>query len=68
VSDLAAVTLPSLVVQAGQRLVDAKSSAEVLEVKKLAELALHYAKVTKAANETHADCLRIITRAEIAHG
>lgn len=27
--------------------------------------ALHYAKVTGAANEAHADCLRIITRAEI---
>ena len=27
--------------------------------------ALHYARVTKAANDSHADCLRIITRAEI---
>lgn len=33
-------------------------------IEHLAEAALHYAKVTKAANETHADCLRIITRAE----
>ena len=30
--------------------------------------ALHYAKVTGAANEAHADCLRIITRAEIMAG
>jgi hypothetical protein len=30
-----------------------------------AEAALHYAKVTKAANDVHADCLRIICRAEI---
>jgi hypothetical protein len=29
------------------------------------EAALHYARVTKAANETHGDCLRIITRAEM---
>jgi hypothetical protein len=36
-----------------------------LEAKNLAEAALHYARVTKAANDTHADCLRIITRAEM---
>lgn len=43
----------------------AKDSAEVLEAKNMAEAALHYARVTKAANETHADCIRIITRAEM---
>ena len=37
----------------------------MLEAKYLAEAALHYAKVTKAANETQADCLRIIVRAEM---
>lgn len=57
--------LPALVTRAGQRLLDARSSAEVLEAKALAEAALHYAKITKAANDTHADCLRIITRAEM---
>ena len=57
--------LPGLIARAGQRLLDARSSAEVLEAKAIAEAALHYARVTKAANETHADCLRIITRAEI---
>lgn len=57
--------LPGLLARAGQRLLDARTSAEVLEAKKLAELALHYAKVTQAANDTHADCLRIITRAEM---
>lgn len=57
--------LPALVSRAGQRLLDARNSAELLEAKKIAEAALHYAKVTKAANDTHADCLRIITRAEI---
>lgn len=49
--------LPGLLARAGQRLLDARTSAEVLEAKKLAEAALHYAKVTKAANETHADCI-----------
>jgi len=57
--------LPALLSRAGQRLLDARSSAEVLEAKRLAEAALHYAKVTQAANDTHADCLRIITRAEM---
>lgn len=57
--------LPSLISRASQRLLNAKSSAEVMEAKQIAEAALHYAKVTKAANDTHADCLRIITRAEI---
>ena len=57
--------LPALVSRAGQRLLDARNSAEVLEAKHIAESALHYAKLTRAANETHADCLRIITRAEI---
>jgi phage N-6-adenine-methyltransferase len=68
VNNLALATennLPSLVSRAGQRLLDARNSAEVLEAKKIAEMALHYAKVMKAANDTHADCLRIITRAEM---
>ncbi|AWM07726.2 DNA N-6-adenine-methyltransferase [Bradyrhizobium symbiodeficiens] len=51
--------------RAGRRLLEARTSAEVVEAKKLAEIALHLAKVTNAARETHADCLRIITRAEI---
>jgi hypothetical protein len=58
-------SLPTLLSRAGQRLLYARTSAQVLEAKKIAELALHYAKVTNAANETHADCLRIITRAEM---
>ena len=57
--------LPGLLARAGQRLLDARDAAEVLEAKKLGELALHFAKVTNAANETHADCLRIIARAEM---
>lgn len=57
--------LPSIITRASSRLLSAKDSAEVLEAKNMAEAALHYAKVTKAANDTHADCLRIITRAEM---
>lgn len=57
--------LPSLIDRARTRLAEARTSAEVLEAKHVAEAALHYAKVTGAANEAHADCLRIITRAEI---
>lgn len=65
VAKVDANSIPSLIDRASKRLSEAKTSAEVLEAKAAAELALHYAKVTKAANESHADCLRIITRAEI---
>ena len=58
-------SLPTLIDRALARLNDARNSAEVLEAKAVAEAALHYAKVTQAANETHADCLRIIVRAEM---
>jgi ParB family chromosome partitioning protein len=57
-------SLPALLARAGQRLLDARSSGEVLEAKKIAEAALALARVTRAANETHGDCIRIITRAE----
>jgi hypothetical protein len=57
-------SLPALLDRAAQRLIGARTSAEVLEAKKIAELALHLAKVTDAANETHADCLRIIFLAQ----
>jgi N6-adenosine-specific RNA methylase IME4 len=57
--------LPAIIDRASSRLMEARSSAEVLEAKAIAEAALHYAKITKAANETHADCIRIITRAEM---
>ena len=63
--ELTAERLPALIDRASKRLADARTSAEVLEAKHLGDAALHYAKVTGAANETHADCLRIITRAEI---
>ena len=46
-------SLPAMVNRASRRLAEARSWAEVLEAKHIAEAALHYAKVTKAANETH---------------
>ena len=65
IGDTVNTPIPALIDRASQYLQSARSSAEVLEAKKIAELALHYAKVTRAANDAHADCLRIITRAEI---
>lgn len=59
------VRLPALIDRAARCLAGARTSAEVLEAKAAAEAALHYAKVTKAANETQADCLRMIVRAEM---
>ena len=62
---LSAEQLPALIDRATRCLAEARSSAEVLEAKAVAEAALHYAKLTKAANETQADCLRMIVRAEM---
>ena len=39
-------SLPALLSRAGQRLLYARTSAQVLEAKRITELALHYAKVT----------------------
>lgn len=61
----AADRLPAMLHRAANRLMEAETAAEALEAKAMAEAALHYAKITKAANDTHADCIRIITRAEI---
>jgi hypothetical protein len=57
--------LPALIDRATRCLAEARTSAEVLDAKAAAEAALHYAKVTKAANETQAHCLRMIVRAEM---
>lgn len=62
---MSAEQLPALIDRATRCLAEARTSAEVLEAKATAEAALHYAKVTKAANATQADCLRMIVRAEI---
>jgi phage N-6-adenine-methyltransferase len=58
-------TLPVLIDRARGRLAEARTSAEVLEARAAAKAALHYAKLQKAANETQADCLAMIKRAEI---
>jgi phage N-6-adenine-methyltransferase len=58
-------TLPALIDRARSRLAEARTSAEVLEARAAAKAALHYAKLQKAANETQADCLAMIKRAEI---
>jgi hypothetical protein len=57
--------LPSIIDRATARLAEARTSGELLEARQIAQAALHYARITKAANETHADCLRIIVRAEM---
>lgn len=58
------IGLPAMVDRATRALSGARDSAEIMEARELAKMALAYAKLTKAANETHADCLRIIVRAE----
>lgn len=61
----ATCSLPALIDRARSRLAEARTSAEVLEARAAAKAALHYAKLQKAANETQADCLSIIKRAEL---
>ncbi len=61
----AACSLPALIDRARTRLAEARTSAEVLEARAAARAALHYAKLQKAANETQADCLLLIKRAEM---
>jgi hypothetical protein len=57
--------LPALIDQAAQRLLNARTSAEVVQAHKLADAAFHVAQLCKAAKKTQADCLRIIFQAEI---
>src|SRR5512144_3020979 len=61
----ATCSLPALIDRARTRLAEARTSAEVLEARAAAMAAMHYAKLQKAANETQADCLSIIKRAEL---
>ena len=63
--NLAAVQLPAIMSGVERRMAEARTSGEVLEAMHAAQAALHFAKVVKAANETQADCLRMIIRAEI---
>src|SRR5512134_1785323 len=57
--------LPTLIDRAQRCLADARTSAEVFEARAAPQAALHYAKLVKAANETQADCLKMIARTEI---
>jgi len=57
--------LPALIDEASRKLGEARTSAEVLEARAQAQAAMHYAKVTKAATETQADCMKMIVRAEM---
>jgi phage N-6-adenine-methyltransferase len=59
------IRLPAIIDRARHRLAEARTSAEVLEARAAAKAALHYAKLQKAANETQADCLSMIKRAEL---
>ena len=61
----AVCSLPALIDRARSRLAEARTSAEVLEARAAAKAALHYAKLLEAANETQADCLSMIKRAEL---
>lgn len=55
----------ALIDVAARRLSDARTSGQVLEARVAAQAALHYARLARAANDTLADCLRIIVRAEM---
>jgi hypothetical protein len=57
--------LPQLVALAGQRLLDACTSAEVLEAHEFAKKTLAFAKLIDATKKTMGDCLIIVKLAEI---
>lgn len=52
--------LPALITDAEARLAKATTSEEVIDIMQLAKSAQHHAKLTKATNEAHADCLRLV--------
>jgi hypothetical protein len=56
--------LPALIDRIQGRLEIARTSAEALEIRGIADSLLHRAKLVKASNRVHADLLRIISRAE----
>jgi N6-adenosine-specific RNA methylase IME4 len=57
-------TLPGLIDRARMHLALAQTSAEVLQGLKAAKAARHLAQLIHAANETQAECLRLIVQAE----
>ena len=59
------IRLPALIDRARSRLAEARTLQELLDARAVAMAARHYARVTRASNETQADCLLLIKRAEI---
>jgi hypothetical protein len=57
-------SLPALIDRARRHLETARTSAEVIEAHRAAETARHFARLIHAANETQADCLRLVIEAE----
>lgn len=57
--------LPALIDKAANRLLEARTSGELLEAHDVAKFALSYARIHKVAIETQGDCLKMIIRAEI---
>jgi N6-adenosine-specific RNA methylase IME4 len=58
-------SLPSLIDRAANRLLSARSSAELLEVMEFVKMAQAYARLIKASNESHADCVLLIKTARL---
>lgn len=57
--------LPAIIEDAKRHLDEARTSAEVIQAMKMAEAALHFARIVKAANETQGDCLKLVVSAKI---
>ena len=64
-NDMSKETLPAVIAGAQRRLIDAKTSADVLEVRRIADAAYHCARITKAGNELTGDALVMISLAEM---
>ena len=60
-----AIRMLALIDRARSRLAEARTLKELLDARAVAMAARHYARVTRASNETQADCLLLIKRAEI---
>ena len=56
--------LPTIIDRASAKLAEARTSAEVLEARELADIAYHVAQLRNAAIEVHADCVLLIAEAE----
>ena len=57
--------LPSLIERAANRLLSARTSAELLEAMEIAKMAQAYARLIRASNESHADCVLLIKTAQL---